>query len=148
MFLCLDDKNFKMKATTSKIFMFWCYPFQNKIFSSDFLFNIKFGPQKILVCFERNEGLNFEMKTLKSGRWVKSKKSLNHQSPVVEFSELPSFLTWLIWRAQTQKEQKIDTVQSNIFSLDAIRGKNPQKYKLYNMTGFSKEKTLVYLYSI
>ena len=107
-FLCWDDKNFKMKTTTSKIFMFWCYPFQNKIFSSDFLLFIKFEPQKILVCFERNEGL-------KSGRWVKSKKSLNHQSPVVEFSELPSFFTWLIWWAQTQKEQKIDTVQTYIY---------------------------------
>ena len=37
--------------------MFWCYPFKNKIFSSDFLFNDKFGYQKILICFEINEGL-------------------------------------------------------------------------------------------
>ena len=40
--------------------MFWCYLFKNKIFSSDF-FNDKFGQQKILICFQRNEGL-------KSGR--------------------------------------------------------------------------------
>ena len=47
--------------------------------------------------------------------------SMIHQSRVVEFSELRSFLTWLIWRTPTQKEQKIDNLRHYGVS------ENPQK---------------------